>query len=606
MPLKIGDTEPAFKQRVVEMINSIIRERGLGFERAEAEQSVAVGRKHLFCDGVLWKASKTTAVCEMELKRPFLEVADIELVNNAATKANAIGAPYFLTWNVRDLALWQTFEEGKPLLERRCCWWPNIVDVADLNDLREHHWERIRGFLTDLLDQLDGLYNRGTRFERLAIDEFFVRKLSSVVATNCRIYSTLIRQKCEASRSYYAALRKWTAEHGWWALLQPEVAKTDPGAFEVLGRLVIFLLMNRVIFYNLVRSQHPALPKMRFKGLRSGRDFEVRLQGYFRRVLEIDVFDQLVVPDRAVPQLERFVADLNAYDFATLDFEILGRVYETLIPEKERHALGQYFTPPTTVDLINAFCIRRAEDVVLDPACGAGTFLVRAHARLNELRPRPHRSLLEQLWGIDIGKFPAHIATMNLVLPDLSEQENFPYVIATDAFDVRPTETEWPFPPHQALRYPAHQLGGMTDVMVKIPEFDAVVHRAPEPERQREEEDPPCAQGGLGAEEVHGGGGHLRVLLRPCRQVPEGRRAARVRHLERVARPQVRVGPPTVLPRPFSHRRGHRVARREVLLPGRHQYGDHRRRAVQPRRRAGQERRPVRLASPPPARAARR
>ena len=91
-----------------------------------------------------------------------------------------------------------------------------------------------------------------------------------------------------------------------------------------------------------------------------------------------------------------------------MSFEILGRVYEALIPEREQHQLGQYFTPPTTVDLINTFCIQRPEDIVLDPACGAGTFLVRAHERLNRLRARPHRALLEQLWGFEIAQYPAH------------------------------------------------------------------------------------------------------------------------------------------------------------------------------------------------------
>jgi type I restriction enzyme M protein len=488
----VGDTEPWFKQRVVEMMNNIIRDRGLSFERADAEQSVAVGRRtHLYFDAVLWK-SRDIAVCEMELKRPFVDVADFELVNNAATKANAIGAPYFLTWNVRDLALWRTFEEGKPLLERRCRWWPGIVDVADVNELRDEHWQRISGFLVELLTELDGLFNRGKQFDGIAIDDFFVRKLSSVVASNYRIYSALIRERCEQDRTYFGELKRWTAEHGWSTLLSPTVANTDPLAFDVLGRLAVFLLMNRVIFYNLVRTQHRSLPAMSFRGLQSGRDFEQRLRKYFDAVLDIDfatvfgtdVFDELRVPTESVPQLERFVSDLNAYDFGTLSYEILGRVYETLIPERERHQLGQYFTPPTTVDLINAFCIRQADDVVLDPACGAGTFLVRAHARLNELRPRTHRALLEQLWGFEIAKFPAHIATINLVLPDLGEKENFPYVIPQNAFRVKPERTEVQVPKHKNLRYPTRNLQGTSDVLVKVPSFDAVVGNPPYIERR--------------------------------------------------------------------------------------------------------------------------
>jgi len=388
--------------------------------------------------------------------------------------------------------LWRTFEEGKPLLERDFRWWPGIVDVADVDELGDQHWEKIKSTLGTLLDELDALFNRGKRFDGLPVDDFFVRKLASVVASNYRIYSRLIRDRCDSSRKYYAELRKWTSEHGWSTLLRPEFTKTDPRAFEVLGRLAVFLLMDRVIFYNMVRTHHRSLPAMSIGGVRSGREFERRLRKYFDAVLaidfatvfETDVFDQLLIPDDSTAQLERFVVDLNSYDFSTLSYEILGRVYETLIPEKERHALGQYFTPPTTVDLINAFCIRQADDIVLDPACGAGTFLVRAHARLNRLRPRAHRALIEQLWGIEIAKFPAHISTINLVLPDLAEKENFPYIIQDDVFKVKPVGAEVKVPARRHLRFRTRSIKGSHGVMVEVPSFDAVVGNPPYIERR--------------------------------------------------------------------------------------------------------------------------
>ncbi|MBM4275849.1 MAG: hypothetical protein FJ134_15515 [Deltaproteobacteria bacterium] len=39
------------------------------------------------------------------------------------------------------------------------------------------------------------------------------------------------------------------------------------------------------------------------------------------------------------------------------------------------------------VDLINSFCVRSGQEKVMDPACGGGTFLVRAYARKRELAP---------------------------------------------------------------------------------------------------------------------------------------------------------------------------------------------------------------------------
>ena len=283
-------------------MNNIIRARSLAFERAEAEQSVRVGgKKHMYFDGVLCKRSGQEAVCEMEFKRPHIEAADFDLVNNAAQKANAIGAPFFLTWNIRDLWLWRTFQKNVPLLERDCKQWTGIVDVEDVNDLREPHWAKIEAFLLELLNELDGLYNRQEQFVGLPVDEIFVRKLISVVNSNYRIYADLINKKCATDGNYYKELRQWTAEHGWTTLLPADFTKTDSGAFDVLGRLAVFLLMNRVIFYKLVRTQHRSLEEMSFTDVRTGLQFERKLRRYFEAVLRInfatifsnDVFDEL-------------------------------------------------------------------------------------------------------------------------------------------------------------------------------------------------------------------------------------------------------------------------------------------------------------------------
>jgi methylase of polypeptide subunit release factors len=106
------------------------------------------------------------------------------------------------------------------------------------------------------------------------------------------------------------------------------------------------------------------------------------------------------------------------------------RICEAGLPEGERRALGQYFTRPATVDLVNAFCIREADDVVLDPACGAGAFLVRARARLTRLG---RRALHEQLWGFEIAPTPAEVAA-KILAPAGAR------VMVRDAFSVRPTE----------------------------------------------------------------------------------------------------------------------------------------------------------------------
>lgn len=110
---------------------------------------------------------------------------------------------------------------------------------------------------------------------------------------------------------------------------------------------------------------------------------------------------------------------LGRYDFSKLGYEVIGRIFEKLIPDEERHILGQYFTNADVVDLILRFCVKHESDKVLDPACGAGTFLVRSYQHKKLMNQRlAHEDVLKALWGNDIAKFPAHLTTINLAIND--------------------------------------------------------------------------------------------------------------------------------------------------------------------------------------------
>jgi predicted RNA methylase len=64
---------------------------------------------------------------------------------------------------------------------------------------------------------------------------------------------------------------------------------------------------------------------------------------------------------------------------------MLAHTADRALAPEQRRRLGQHYTPAPVADLIVAACVRRPDDVVLDPACGAGAFLVRAADRLGAL-----------------------------------------------------------------------------------------------------------------------------------------------------------------------------------------------------------------------------
>ena len=147
--------------------------------------------------------------------------------------------------------------------------------------------------------------------------------------------------------------------------------------------------------------------------------------------------------DKAVPHWRTLIDQIHDFDFSLLDYEVIGSIFERLLSPTERKKYGQFYTRPEVVDLINSFCIHRGDEKVLDPACGGGTFLVRAYARKHEQDPsRAHGELLSDLFGVDVDEFATHLTTINLATRDLIDAENYPQIVRSDFFDL---EAQKPF-----------------------------------------------------------------------------------------------------------------------------------------------------------------
>src|SRR3989338_10720828 len=152
--------------------------------------------------------------------------------------------------------------------------------------------------------------------------------------------------------------------------------------------------------------------------------------------------------------------------------DVVGNVFEKLIPPEDRHALGQFFTREELVDLINAFCIQTINAKVIDPTSGTGTFLIRGYDKQKNMGEKSHTTLLYNLWGFDVAHFPAELATINLYRQNLSDYRNFPRIVSKDFFEVKTGDT---------FKFPPPKDTGEADFMIeeKLPAFDAAVGNFP-------------------------------------------------------------------------------------------------------------------------------
>jgi SAM-dependent methyltransferase len=95
--------------------------------------------------------------------------------------------------------------------------------------------------------------------------------------------------------------------------------------------------------------------------------------------VETDFFDWLLLVKGGADLVDRIAAQAARFRLVQIEVDVLKAIYESLIDPRQRHYLGEYYTPDWLAEWI---CEREIKDPlntrVLDPSCGSGTFLFRA------------------------------------------------------------------------------------------------------------------------------------------------------------------------------------------------------------------------------------
>jgi hypothetical protein len=382
----VHKTEWTCAAKVAEWINNLTKEKSLPWGQAEAETTQEGSRNRV--DIILFESpASQRAICVIETKQPYFDVFDEEeLKEPARKKATQRGAKYFATSNFQHLIWFDTEKANSlsPLEDQIEDKYP-LSQIENLDLIEEPRYKNslisgLEHFLTDLYEVHSGKKAK----PKQAIDELLIYRLQDKVKRLSRHYITIIDNRCHKNSAFAAELARWFVSQGWsfaWQLQD----------FDKAARQTAYLLVNKILFYNVLQAKRPQQldPLEVLQSLTKGAVLQTTLQGYFNQVLKIDYetiyttdfIDSIAFPDdeNVVKEIRELINILRQYDFSKLGYDIIGRVFERLIPQDERHNLGQYFTNPDVVDIILNFCLRHENDKVLDPACGAGTFLVRAY-----------------------------------------------------------------------------------------------------------------------------------------------------------------------------------------------------------------------------------
>jgi type I restriction-modification system DNA methylase subunit len=449
--------ERTFVTKVASWIDAILARRDdLPYGEARAEEHVVGGQKRLDLKVLRRVSGRVVLTGEVKMPdKPYgKNVFGGELVGDAFEKASRLGSPYYFTWNVNEFALFRTHQDNVEFTERVVEKF-DVTKVGDSDDVwRESVQEEVQGFWERLLEKLDRLERGIEELRNLPLDERFIRRLEGALEEPVAATLSELERSYREDKQFRTALEAWMRdEQGWEIVVKAEAMR---GNLERAARLSCYAVANRLVFYEVMRRRFSELLPLATVGTwRKGQELHAALESRLRDAVTASrdyetIFEARdfgsglpFLSDEAVPAWLRLISEIEEFDFTKLNYDVIGRMYEQLIGPGERRKYGQFFTSPDVVDLINAFCVRTGDTRVLDPACGGGTFLVRAYARKRALatqegRERSHQELLQELFGVDVASFPAQLATINLAVRRLGDEANYPQVVRSDFFKVRP------------------------------------------------------------------------------------------------------------------------------------------------------------------------
>lgn len=208
--------------------------------------------------------------------------------------------------------------------------------------------------------------------------------------------------------SWEEELGKWIELHGLGRVKDPVYVISIQLSFNALGRVILYekyvgKVRDGLSFSDMADDEGSAL------GIDAIKAYD--LDRILDKLLDINARESLI------QKLSNIVKRYSREDARN---DMLGALYEELIPSAERRRLGQFFTPIPVADLMVEYLLRNIErGKIVDPAVGTGRFILRL---LSKDRYATERY---ELIGIDISPLMILLSIVNISYLSTPERIRF-------------------------------------------------------------------------------------------------------------------------------------------------------------------------------------
>jgi len=232
------------------------------------------------------------------------------------------------------------------------------------------------------------------------------------------------------------------------------ILQYDEGKYplEEMRQAATYLLVNQLLFYHVLTRVDASFPTVDEEKIRRPSDlglyFEPVLRRDYSSIFGFDVASRL--PVDATEVVKKVVMVVKALAPEKIRHDLLGKVFHELIPFEIRKAVAAFYTNNEAAEILAQLAIDKPDAKVMDLAVGSGTLLVAAYRRKRELLQKvkgtieleDHKRFLEQdLTGIDIMPFAAHLAVVHLSLQALLYETEKVRVAVWDSTELKPGQT---------------------------------------------------------------------------------------------------------------------------------------------------------------------
>ena len=315
-----------------------------GYDLSQMEQELQVNNSHrgqgkARADIVVWKSASAksnedAATIVVECKAEHITIREEDYFQGYNYAAWA-GADFFVTTNLKET---RVFKVNKGKLPKRLEEIANIPMAEDLTNTKK---------IKELLSQPKEFTKES--FSKLLF------KCHNIIRNNDKLSPEAAFD--EISKILFIKIRY--------------ERKNDEGQIFSKNRFV----NNRKAYENLNKEMGIGNPKPFYQNL-----FEETKKQYKEDCL-FDPNETIKIKETS---FEAIVKELEGYNLSRTADDVKGIAFEKFLGKTFRGELGQFFTPRTIVDFMVALLDPEEGEIICDPCCGSGGFLIKAFEYVRE------------------------------------------------------------------------------------------------------------------------------------------------------------------------------------------------------------------------------